>query len=210
MDVQAWGDLLRRWNQELLQSESIREREAVLPDLDPAARASGWLGFPGASEGQLQAAEARLGRRLPPSYRSFLQVSNGWRQITHYIDRLWSTEEIAWHADRHRDLIDAWVEGDRTYGEPPPIPDEEYLVYGPAQKTTTMRTAYLYTALEISGEGWGGSGIFLLNSRVVTPEGEWEAWFWAAWIPGATRYRSFWEMMNGEHEILLESEAEEG
>ena len=91
MDVQAWGDLLRRWNQELLQSESIREREAVLPDLDPAARASGWLGFPGASEGQLQAAEARLGRRLPPSYRSFLQVSNGWRQITHYIDRLWST-----------------------------------------------------------------------------------------------------------------------
>ena len=37
--------------------------------------------------------------------------------------------------------------------------------------------------------------LLLLNPRVRFPDGEWEAWDYAAWYPGVVRYRSFWEMM---------------
>lgn len=43
------------------------------------------------------------------------------------------------------------------------------------------------------------SDVYLLNPRVVTPDGEWEAWYFAHWLPGAVRYRSFWDLMNDEY-----------
>jgi hypothetical protein len=39
--------------------------------------------------------------------------------------------------------------------------------------------------------------------RTVTPDGEWEAWFFANWNPGANRYRSFREMMQAERANFL-------
>ncbi len=47
------------------------------------------------------------------------------------------------------------------------------------------------TALEISDHEVSGSAVYLLTPQIITPEGEWEAWFFAHWIPGAERYRSF-------------------
>jgi len=35
----------------------------------------------------------------------------------------------------------------------------------------------------------------LLNSRIVFPNGEWEAIFFADWIPGNQRYRSFRDLV---------------
>ena len=60
---------------------------------------------------------------------------------------------------------------------------------------------YLQTALEISDVG--DAGIYLLNPQVVTEEGEWETWFFANWLPGATRYRSFQELMEAEYQNFL-------
>ena len=62
MDEQAWRELLTRWNADLCQT--VGELEYVPADIV----ASGWQGRPGATEQQIQAAEARLGRSLPPSY----------------------------------------------------------------------------------------------------------------------------------------------
>ena len=39
------------------------------------------------------------------------------------------------------------------------------------------------------------------------PEGEWEAWFFANWLPGATRYHSFAELMQQERLGFLELQA---
>lgn len=50
-----------------------------------------------------------------------------------------------------------------------------------------------------------GSGLYLLNPRIVTAEGEWEAWFFAHWLPGANRYRSFWELMQGEYQNFVQA-----
>jgi SMI1 / KNR4 family (SUKH-1) len=50
------------------------------------------LGGP-APEAQLVNIENRVGRRLPPSYRTFLSLYNGWRMISGAIDLL-SIEEM--------------------------------------------------------------------------------------------------------------------
>jgi hypothetical protein len=77
------------------------------------------------------------------------------------------------------------------------ISDEEYFVYGAEQNPGLIRYEYIRTALEISDVG--DTAIYLLNPQVVAPDGEWEAWFLASWLPGANRYRSFWELMQAEY-----------
>ena len=184
-----WTGFLRRWSRDLLRIGDAIE------DLPANVIASGWMGYPGATEAQIGEVEAHLGTRLPPSYREFLTVTNGWRQTTPFIDRLWSTEEIEWLSVRNQELIDIWME------DPSPVSDEEYFNYGAGQRSEFLRSEYLQTALEISD--WGDSAIYLLNPQVVTPAGEWEAWFFANWLPGATRHRSFWELMQDEYESFL-------
>jgi hypothetical protein len=185
-----WRPLLERWSRQWL---GLDEYAAELPD-DVAE--SGWIGYPPASERQIAAAERRLGATLPPSYRAFLRISNGWRRTSPFISRLWGVEEVEWLPARNQELIDVWNE------QPYAVPDEEYIVYDESQDSVSLRPEYLRTALEISD--WGDSAIYLLNPQVVTPEGEWEAWFFASWYPGAGRYRSFWELMQAEHASFLE------
>ncbi len=147
---------------------------------------------------------------LPSSYREFLKVTNGWGPTTPFIYKLWSTEELQWFSVRRQGWVDAFVEQYANDYAPlqepkihtPSIPDEEYLVYGEAQYCSTLRVEYLQTALEISDKG--DSAIYLLNPQVITEDGEWEAWFFGDWLPGADRYRSFGEMMQAEYENFLE------
>jgi hypothetical protein len=187
-----WEPFLAGWSVELLSSELA----GVFP---LETKASGWVGSPGASEGALEATEARLGRSLPPSYRAFLQVSDGWPMLLPLLGRLWSADRIDWLAAKRSSLIDAWLMGESLAGGGPPIPDPEYLVYGEDQDPVLIRVEYLRSALEISSLDVRDDAIYLLNPQIVTAEGEWEAWFLASWLPGAIRYPSFWEMMQAEH-----------
>lgn len=223
MNTFNWETFLRTWSQDLLTYSQTRDRP-----LPPEVLASGWFGYPGASEAELQQTETRLGRQLPPSYREFLKVSNGWRQTTPFIQRIWSTDDLNWFPVRHRDWITDFTLGylespDTTvlnstnthspqmnsrsngYRHPstfPDIPDADYLVYGAEQDCSRLRLQYLETTLEISE--MGDSTIYLLNPSVITPEGEWEAWFFGNWLPGADRYPSFQELMQAEYENFLE------
>jgi hypothetical protein len=181
-----WNGFLRQWSKEIIATGKYNH---MLP---PEVIASGWLGFPGATEEQLQRAESRLGVQLPPSYRQFLATTNGWRMTGTFIYRLWSTEEVDWFRVRNQDWIDAYTESETV-----PIPDNQYFVYGPGQDSVWIRTEYLPGMLEISDTGQ--EAIYLLNPNIVTPEGEWEAWFFGNWLPGADRYRSFWDLMQAEY-----------
>jgi hypothetical protein len=195
MTVFNWKDLLTEWNQQLLEDQDI------LKHLPAEVIASGWLGYPGATEEQLTQLEQRLGAILPPSYREFLKFTNGWRDIGHFIPAIWSTKDVEWFAVRHQYVIDVWTRGSE---DRPPIPDEKYLDYGEdGADEAAFRAEYLQAALEISDRERAGTAIYLLNPQIVTTEGEWEAWFFAHWIPGAHRYRSFWEMMQQEHKMFL-------
>jgi SMI1 / KNR4 family (SUKH-1) len=197
-----WESFLRRWSQEVI--EAIGDERGKLPI---KVMKSGWLGYGGATEEQIADAEARLGKSLPPSYRAFLKVSNGWRQTTPFISKLWSTKEIEWFAVKHQTWIDAFSEkfghlpAEADSGSPI-ISDQEYFVYGDEQDCSKLRVGYLQTALEISRRGEGA--IYLLNPQVVNEDGEWEAWFFGDWLPGGDRYRSFQEMMQAEYKNFLE------
>jgi SMI1-KNR4 cell-wall len=76
-----WHDFLQWWSSELLASSNA----AML--MPPEVIRAGWLGYPGATETQIAQAEARLETMLPPSYRAFLQVSNGWRLGNQIVDK---------------------------------------------------------------------------------------------------------------------------
>jgi hypothetical protein len=209
-----WKTLMVQWSRAVLESDLYPDDETELPDesfgwmddfgiwhskpLEKPAElmASGWLGYPGASEEQIQQLENRLGLPLPPSYREFLKLSNGWRRLNEEIYKLWSTKEVDWFAANYQGFIDGWMSSNC------PISDEEYFVYGDEQRPTSFRAEYLQAALQISKEG-NGVSFYLLNPKVITKEGEWEAWFFSTRLAGVSRYRSFWDLMNAEFEIFL-------
>ena len=185
-----WERLLKDWSIALLESTELSEepsQEAIEAE---------WLGYPGATEEQIVAAEARLGTKFPPSYRAFLKVSNGWGQTTHFIYKLWSVEEIDWFSVENQEWIDAYNM------DTAPVSDEDYFVYG--DKQIYFRSEYLQTALQVTEVG--DQSVYLLNPKIVTPEDEWEAWDFANWRAGVPRYRSFWELMLGEYQRFLKME----
>jgi len=190
MAITDWRPFLETWSRELIEAGAASDLPTEVVD-------SGWLGFPGATDEQLSLAEGRLGTELPPSYREFLAVSNGWRLTGNFIWRMWSTEEIDWFRVRNAEWVDAYVDPVSGLGELS-LTDEEYLVYGEMQDSVRFRVEYLESALEVSDIG--DSAIFLLNPKVVTPDGEWEAWFFGNWLPGANRYRSFAALMEAEYQ----------
>lgn len=210
-----WRHWSRQASHDLLAYDSIRGR------LAGEVVASGWLGYESASEAEIVALEERLETRLPPSYRTFLAASNGWRHAGPFIYDLWPCGEVRWFKDRHQDWIDAYMHPEDNGVEvvyppgkepprPKPLTDEEYLVYGNQQDPCRFHTEYLQTALEVSDVG--DSAILLLNPQTVNEAGEWEAWLFANWMPGARRYRSFQELLlqeHAEHLQFLQEDLEE-
>ena len=192
----AWERFLKRMSRYIIATGEFKD------ELTPEVIESDWLGYPGATEKQIVAAEKRLGIRLPPSYREFLRVTNGWRMVTNFIHKLWSVSEIGWHDERHREENDAWMEAWMEGGPVEDISDEEYRDYGrnPSSLSQPFRPQYLRTALEVSS--WT-DGIYLLNPQTINVDGEWEAWFFAPWNLGASRYPSFWDLLQGERRSFV-------
>jgi hypothetical protein len=194
-----WKEFLQQWSREILKFDNYALPAGM--SLPSEVVSSQWLGYAGATEEEIAKAEARLGKTLPPSYRAFLKTSNGWRQTTPFIWELWSTREIEWYRVHGQESINAYTgaltnsDGSAKFSPS----DEEYLVYGEQQREWYFRVEYLQTALQISEECDGS--VYLLNPQIVTPEGEWEAWFMASWS-GASRYRSFQELMLAEYRKL--------
>jgi cell wall assembly regulator SMI1 len=101
----TWRPFLEQWSTEWVAGHD--------PDKDaPLAQEvvrDAWLGFAPASEVEVAAAEARLGRRLPPSLREFLLVTNGWRDAGNFIYRLAGAAELEWLRDTDdRTWIEVW------------------------------------------------------------------------------------------------------
>ncbi|MDQ0956612.1 hypothetical protein QFZ66_000490 [Streptomyces sp. B4I13] len=85
-----WHDFLGRWQEEWV------------PDDDGDDGRDVPMGRPGADEAAIVAAEERLGRRLPPSYRAFLAESDGWRvDQTAGVYVLGGIADIGWFRDPH-------------------------------------------------------------------------------------------------------------
>ncbi|MFF4788626.1 SMI1/KNR4 family protein [Streptomyces sp. NPDC001276] len=88
-----WHGFLGRWQEEWVPRADADEDEDGGQTVVP-------LGRPGADEAAIVAAEERLGRRLPPSYREFLAVSDGWHvEQTAGVYQLGGAADIDWFQD---------------------------------------------------------------------------------------------------------------
>jgi hypothetical protein len=85
-----WVSLLSRLNALVLSGDKLRA------NAPPEILSSGWCGLPPASQVVIQEAEERLGTRLPPSYRSFLSVANGWVVFSSSVEQLSPVGEVDW------------------------------------------------------------------------------------------------------------------
>ncbi|WP_406278374.1 SMI1/KNR4 family protein [Embleya sp. NBC_00896] len=167
-----WGPFLRTWSAEWIEALEPAEAE-VFPE---EARAAGWLGFAPATEERIVALEERLGLRLPPSYRSFLAVSDGWRNVGEFIQSLGSTEQVGWF----RDLSPQWCK--TLIG----IEDDAF-----------HRGLYR-RVLQISLEG--DAAVLFLDPGRIDADGEWTAYFHASWTGDLPRkHADFAALMRNEY-----------
>jgi len=194
-----WPDLMMRMNNVILSSD-------ISDGLSSDLVNKGWLGYPGATEDEIRLLEQRLNVNLPPSYRKFLSFSNGWQgKLSWQIDDLLPANKVDWFSILHENWLKVFSDPALLAIEDELITDEFYFEdLGDFGDAASTRHRYLKNCLAISGRGDGA--ILLLNPAIVFEHGEWEAWFFANWLPGAQRYRSFWDLMQSLYKQISSSE----
>ncbi|HEY3189173.1 MAG TPA: SMI1/KNR4 family protein [Solirubrobacteraceae bacterium] len=155
---------------------------------------------PGAALADVEALEARLGTRLPPSYRGFLLRSDGAAAqpgvgLTTSEVGLLDCAQVGWFRDRERSYVDIWsdldleVTPDGLHTGFHGFPEARYLDLARRPESIEHKRGHVRYVLQISGEIDGYT--ILLNPLVVDQHGEWEAWDFGSKLPGAARHRSF-------------------
>jgi hypothetical protein len=189
-------------------SEDLLTTPKVISHVPEGVIRKRWMGYTGAADEQIRLVEERLGVKLPPSVVAFYQFSNGWRCAGYcepmvFPMEILPIEKMDWFKNEYQEWIDA-------YSGLGLVADKDYFVYGQQQDSVKFRWEYLKTALIITSETQGG--VYLLNPSIQFDNGEWEAWQFTNWMPGAIRYQSFWHLLNAEREMmhqLLEKEETE-
>ncbi|MEV0259837.1 SMI1/KNR4 family protein [Streptomyces sp. NPDC050617] len=154
-----WRSFLLRWSGEW--ADSLPDSKTRDED-DKAARRARWLGFPPAPEERIAAMEARLGRRMPPSYREFLKVTDGWRHAGGFVWLLAGTKDAHWH-NNESGLADMFEEHLDEDAEP-----EE------RQEADVWRRGL---QLDVESDVTH----VLLDPEDVGEDGEWAVRTWASW-----------------------------
>ncbi|WP_405892685.1 SMI1/KNR4 family protein [Streptomyces sp. NBC_00104] len=169
-----WRPFLLRWSGEW--ADSLPDGETRGEDDEAALRAR-WLGFPPASQERIAAMEERLGRRMPPSYREFLKVSDGWRHAGGFVWLLAGTEDAHWHHNESglADMFEEYLDEDA----------------GPEER----READLWRrGLQLDVES--DVTHVLLDPEDVGEDGEWAVYTWASWrAEPPERHANFLEFM---------------
>lgn len=135
----------------------IRETHTEISWLQPF-RDLGLIPNPAASELALAKAEERLGRPLPPSYRAFLELHDGWPRFFDGASLL-GTANLGLR--QYEDLARAVFEAAET-----PVPD-----LGPPSRPRARSLIPFGADLE-------GTTLFAFNPAVTSPDGEYEVIAW--------------------------------
>lgn len=175
MNREQWRPFLKRWSEEWIAGHDP-EGDGPLED---AVVRDKWLGFAPAGADEVAAAEARLGRPLPPSLREFLLTTNGWRNAGFFIYRLAGTSELAWLADSDESSwIDAYSDTEFADEDEGEEPEGEILARA------------LCLSLDCDG------AVMFLDPADVDERGEWAGYWLASWSgEGPQRFGSFRDLM---------------
>ncbi|MFF1381315.1 SMI1/KNR4 family protein [Streptomyces sp. NPDC058308] len=186
-----WRSFLVRWSQEWADAQDPGPAlgptadEGHLRDEEPLR--TRWLGFPPAPEEKIRVLEKRLGCRLPPSYRSFLAVSDGWRHAGGFVWLLAGTDEARWHEDEGE--LSEFFPGELDDDSTP----EEALLAG--MWARALRLSVESDAVHV-----------LLDPGDVDDSGEWAVYSYASWRASPPErhasFRTFMEAMYREFHLL--------
>jgi hypothetical protein len=190
MDTTDWGTWLKQYNDLLLERLDRGDLPYYPPGVVQAVKA-GWLGRDAGTEAEVQALETRLGLRLPPSYRQFLLTSNGFLQVGMLVPRLYALQEVDPFLALEKDDLESWFEWQADAIETYPQEDD-----------TRLFLQHLQALIVISEKEEAGTARYILNPERINADGEWEAYYYAHWRPGAIRFESFWGLMQYEFEYL--------
>lgn len=189
-DVSNWISFLSCWEKEIL--DMLNRKEEFYTPEEKLVYERQSARFDPAALGRISELEKRLNITLPKSYKDFLRASNGWIHVNFDASDgvILSVENVGWLIDKESSVVRDWLQNAGGYGY---IPDHKYYQYGTLQDPIDMRNEYLKYSLMISDVV--DAGVFLLNPKVVTEDGEWEAWFFGWELPGAYRFKSFAHLM---------------
>ncbi|UXX92063.1 SMI1/KNR4 family protein [Streptomyces sp. AD2-2] len=173
-----WRSFLRKWSGEW--ADSLPESDTRSED-DEAARQARRLGFAPATEERIAAMEERLGRQMPPSYREFLKVSDGWRNAGGFVRLLAGTEDAHWH-NNESGLADLYAEH----------LDEDSKPEARREADVWRRGLQLDVESDVT--------YVLMDPEDVDDDGEWAVYTWSSWLaePPA-RHANFLAFMRDMH-----------
>lgn len=184
MTTNQWKEFLTEFSRELL------EVPEELHDVSAEAIETGWMGFASATEEQILTAEARIGKRLPPSLRNFYAVTNGWRDVIFYIWDILPVEQLGWLKDMYPDHVFEQKYIDMDLKRARDKQDEELI-----------HEQYTYVNRSIVVSGYGDAGFWLLDPEFQNENGEWRGGHTASWKPGTDWHASsFAELMQKARE----------
>ncbi|WP_405529838.1 SMI1/KNR4 family protein [Streptomyces canus] len=173
-----WRSFLARWSEEWADAAGSED----LSEADEEARRERWLGFAPASQERIAALEERLVHRLPPSYRAFLEVSDGWRHAGGFVWLLGGTEQARWHEDA--------IGMAEVY--------REDLDENPAEEQVLLAGMW-ERALQVDAES--DITYVLLDPGDVREDGEWAVYYYRGWAgESPDRYASFREFMEAMYQ----------
>lgn len=187
MTTYNWQPLLVELNDTIL--TAMADEGVVKPFLR-----NKWLGSPPCSDKELSLLELRIGIALPISYKKFLKTVNGWGPIDDWVWRMLPAREVDWLRSKTPVFVEH-PDGEMQTPLASLALSDTFLPYEPSSGPEGIRWEHLQSSLQISDVG--DSAIILLNPKVRT-NGEWEAWWFAPWLPGAYRYENFWELMKAQ------------
>lgn len=169
-----WRPFLLRWSAEW--AESLTDDDVRDAD-DLAARRDRWLGLPPATEEQVVTLEQRLGRRLPPSYREFLKVTDGWRHAGGFVWLLAGTADAHWH-ENESELAEMFTE----------FLDED----ADAEERRVVDIWHRGLQLDVESDVVH----VLMDPEDVDEDGEWTVYSWASWrCEDPQPHGTFWDFM---------------
>ncbi|MET9491621.1 SMI1/KNR4 family protein [Nocardia sp. NPDC006630] len=166
-----WRPWLELWSEE-------RIATCDPGDLDPEVAQQRWLGYPPATEADVAAVEQRLGLRLPPSYRSFLLTTDGWRHAGEFVWKMRDTTNLGWL----RELEPSWESWADLVSEAP--------VDAPGNPFTRGLLISLHADV----------GVLFLDPADRDENGEWAAYSVFSWGEFPRRFPSFTALMESEYQ----------
>jgi len=172
-----WRSYLLEYSDLYLRTADENERDG----LDGSQVAAPWLGYEPAGEQAISAAEERLGVRFPPSFRGFLEASDGWRGVGGWIELLCSCDEIEWFRAT-------------------PSGAEFIELYSEEEDNSDVVAVFERSLLIGSGEDF-----WLLDPAKVAADGEWAAYEFAPKYGDLEEYASFSALMDDSRELMMES-----